>query len=275
MQDDTRFKHHAKCAKLNLTNLMFADDVLLLSRGDLTSVDLLLAALYKFLKSTGMQVNKSKSNMYFGAVSPEMKDMLLRLAGFKEESLPFKYLGVPITCKKLSIHHYMGLIDKIVQRTRSWTAKLLTYAGRLQLIKSISFALANYLMMCFPLPKAVISKIDAICRSFLWTGKDTISRKSLIAWSTICKPLKYGGLGIIKLKTWNACTMLKLLWNICNKPESLWVKWVHSYFLKNRNIFEMQPNTTTSWIMKDILNVRDLVNTHQTMWNDMCLKEKF
>lgn len=28
---------------------------------------------------------------------------------YKEGNLPFRYLGVPITCKKLPIHHYMPL----------------------------------------------------------------------------------------------------------------------------------------------------------------------
>lgn len=197
MQLDPNFNHHSKCERLQLTNLMFAGDVLMLSRGDSMSVDLLLTAFYKFLSSTGMQVNKNKSKLYFGVVSTDFKDSLLRLFGFKEGTLPFRYLGVHITCKKLAIHHYMGLVDKIVQRICHWTSKLLTYAGRLQLIKSISFALANYWMTCFPLPKAVISKIDVICRSCLLTAKDIISRKSLVAWSSICKPLKQGALVLL------------------------------------------------------------------------------
>ncbi|XP_058784085.1 uncharacterized protein LOC131658853 [Vicia villosa] len=232
MQLSPRFKHHAKCKKLQLTNLMFADDVLLLAKGDVTSVDLLLSTFYKFLNFTGMQINKGKSKIFFRAVTQKMKNSLLTLSGFQEGTMPFKYLGVPITSKKLSIHHYMGLIDKIICRTHIWTSKLLTYAGRLQLIKSISFAIVNYWMLCFPLPKAVLAKIDAICRSFLWTCKDQLSRKSLVAWSTVCQPVNKGGLGVININIWNKCAMLKLLWNICNKPNNLWVKWIHAYYLK-------------------------------------------
>src|SRR4051812_12841452 len=103
------------------------------------------------------------------------------MTGFKEGCLPFKYLGVPISSKKLASHHYLALIEKILVRIRHWTAKLPSYAGRLQLIKSVSFSIANYWMVCFPIPKNVISKIDALCRSYFWTGKDSISRKSLVA----------------------------------------------------------------------------------------------
>ncbi|XP_058727178.1 uncharacterized protein LOC131598614 [Vicia villosa] len=181
MQLDPKFNHHSKCQKLQLTNLMFSDDVLLLSRGDTLSVELLLTAFTKFLNSTGVQTNKTKSNLYFGAVPNDVKDNIFNLTGFKEGGLPFKYLGVPISCKKLASHHYMDLIEKILLRIRHWTAKLLSYAGRLQLIKSVSFAIVNYWLACFPIPKNVISKIDVICRSYLWTGKDSISCKSLMA----------------------------------------------------------------------------------------------
>ncbi|XP_058784856.1 uncharacterized protein LOC131659720 [Vicia villosa] len=269
MQLNPSFKHHAKCKKLQLTNLMFADDVLLFARGDSNSVDLLLTAFYKFLNSTGMQINKGKSKLFCGSVTQEMKNILLNLSGFQEGVMPFKYLGVPITSKKLSIHHYMGLIDKIVSRTRIWTSKLLTYAGRLQLIKSISFALANYWMLCFPLPKAVLAKIDAKCRSFLWTGKDHISHKSLVAWKTVSQPMTKGGLGVIDIHTWNKCTMLKLLWNICNKPDSLWVKWVHSYYLKKHTVLEFNPTSASTWIIKEVMNARVFLQSCQTQWEGM------
>lgn len=34
----------------------------------------------------------------------------------------------------------------------------------------------------FPMPKKVIKHIEAICRYFLWSGKDTGSRKATMAW---------------------------------------------------------------------------------------------
>ena len=33
----------------------------------------------------------------------------------------------------------------------------------------------------FPLSKVVVKKIDSLCRTFIWTGKDEISRKSHVA----------------------------------------------------------------------------------------------
>ena len=44
MQKNPNFNHHAKCEKLSITNLAFADDLLLFSRGDPISVDLMVKA---------------------------------------------------------------------------------------------------------------------------------------------------------------------------------------------------------------------------------------
>lgn len=84
-------------------------------------------------------------------------------------------------------------------RISHWSFSLLSHAGRLQLIKSISVAMTSYWMMCFPFPKAVIKKIELIGRVFLWTDKDNPRRKSLVVWKKICRPRTQGGLGLIDL----------------------------------------------------------------------------
>jgi hypothetical protein len=133
--------------------------------------------------------------------------------------LPFKYLGVPLSSRKLTVHQCRPLIDKIVAKIRHWTAKLLSYAGRLQLIRSVLFAVTTYWMQVFPLPKQVIKQIEAICRSFLWSGKDEISRKVPVAWEKICEPKISGGLNVISLIEWNQATIGKLLWNLQSKAD--------------------------------------------------------
>ncbi|XP_058774437.1 uncharacterized protein LOC131648723 [Vicia villosa] len=162
-------------------------------------------------------VNPSKCNVYFGAVSEEEKQSILVSTGFNEGQLPFRYLGVPLTSKKMSLNHYLPLIERILSKIHHWSAKLLSLAGRIQLVKSVCTAIASYWMQCFSIPKCVIHKIHSVCRSFIWTGGDTNSRKSPVAWDNVSKPIKYEGMGIINLEMWNQVTMLKLLWNLSKK----------------------------------------------------------
>ncbi|GAU38712.1 hypothetical protein TSUD_396400 [Trifolium subterraneum] len=222
LQKNHNFNFHAKCEKLSLTNLCFADDILLFSRGDAGSVSLMLETFEKFSKSTGLKVNPSKCCIFFGGVDQCTLDDIKRITRFEEGKLPFRYLGIPMTSKKLAIHHYMGLIDKIVGRITHWSSKLLSYAGRIQLLQNVIFAMTNYWLQCLPFPRAVLHKINSICRTFFWTGSVEKSRKIPIAWTSVCQPKCHSGLNLIDIEVWNRITLLKLLWNLCGKSDSLW-----------------------------------------------------
>lgn len=128
MQLDPDFNHHAKYEKLNIVNLSFPDDVLLFSREDTRSIELMMSAFNKFTASTGMRINPGKCNVFFGGVDANTKQDIINLTNFVEGFLPFKYFVVPLTYKKLSIHHYMKLVYKIVIRIRHWSTNLLSYA---------------------------------------------------------------------------------------------------------------------------------------------------
>lgn len=168
------------------------------------------------------------------------KTDIFGITSFPEGTLPFRYLGVPLTSRKLATSHYMSLVDKTVLRIRHWCSKLLSYAGRVQLIKSITNAMSSYWMISFPFPKKIIHAIDAIFRSFLWTGRDSIAKKSLIAWKQVCAPRCKGGLNIISLADWNKTCLAKLLWNLGRKKGCLWIKWIHMLYFKGNEVHNVQ-----------------------------------
>lgn len=95
MQLNLDFNHHSKCEKIQLTDLMFANDVLFFSRGDYISIELLLKAFHMCLNSTGMKINHSKSKIYFGFVDYDTKNWILNMSSFKEGALLFDILESP------------------------------------------------------------------------------------------------------------------------------------------------------------------------------------
>lgn len=156
-----------------------------------------------------------------------------------------------------------------------WSAKLLSYGGRVQLIKSVLFAVTNYLLQCFPLPKSILRSIEAVCRSFLWSNSDAITKKSHVAWEKVCLPKKQGGLQVIDLTTWSRACLLKLLWNLSGKQEdSVWVKWIHGYYMPLEEVFSAQIPKSSSWIMKGIMKCRVLVNNNDA-WDSMQVLPKY
>uniref|UniRef100_A0A7N0ZVB5 Uncharacterized protein n=1 Tax=Kalanchoe fedtschenkoi TaxID=63787 RepID=A0A7N0ZVB5_KALFE len=156
------------------------------------------------------------------------------MMGFTKSRLSVTYLGVPLTSKRLVIKDFESVIDKILTRINSWTSKVLSYAGRLTLVKSILATMANYQARLFIFPKAVTEVIEGKYKTYLWAGKGE-SKRSPVSWDKICEPKKKGGLAIRKF-TYNAALILAQVWDIILLKESLWVQWLHTYFLKGMTV---------------------------------------
>lgn len=120
----------------------------------------------------------------------------------------------------------------------------------------------------FVLPKKVVKTIEATCRSFLWTGGIELSKRALIAWNIICQPEVAGGLNILDIVDWNKAAITKLLWNISQKKDKLWVKWIHCYYGTSRNFLTDIPKQS-SWIVQRILKASKYVEKAGYSMNDL------
>ncbi|KAK6160284.1 hypothetical protein DH2020_003665 [Rehmannia glutinosa] len=120
------------------------------------------------------------------------------LSALKNGSMPFRYLGIPLTAERLKVAHFEELTRKIRTYIDGWSALTLSYAGRAELIRSVLQGVECYWISIFPLPDAVCTKIVKLCRNFLW---GTSSKK--VAWASICHPKSEGGLGFRDLRAWN------------------------------------------------------------------------
>ena len=56
-------------------------------------------------------------------------------------------------------------------------------------------------------------------------------RPTLVAWTTVCRPKKQGGLGVLNINVQNKALLLKNLHKLSNREDIPWVKIVwESYY---------------------------------------------
>ncbi|GJU81687.1 RNA-directed DNA polymerase, eukaryota, reverse transcriptase zinc-binding domain protein [Tanacetum coccineum] len=199
IKDFKKFKYHWGCKKLGISHLCFVDDLLVLSHGDLESIMVIKKAMDLFSSVSGLNPNIGKNTVFFGNVPENIKQQILHILPFKVGKLLMTYLGVPLITKKIGINDCKCLIDRIKARVNSWKNKLLSYAGRLQLITSVLASMHIYWASAFRLPKAVIKDIDKVLKCYLWCNGEISKGKAKVSWKNVCKPKNEGGLDIKNL----------------------------------------------------------------------------
>lgn len=112
------FNYHPKCAWLNLVHIFFADDFIMCCRSDKVSVQLRLKSFDHFSVVSGLKANLEKSSLYIAGVSADFRDQVLSEMRFSLGVMPFKYLEVPLSPRKLTVSQCIPLVDNIIARVR-------------------------------------------------------------------------------------------------------------------------------------------------------------
>lgn len=219
------FHYHPRSKRVNVTHLLFADDLLLFCKADIDSVQCLMRTFNRFSKASGLEANISKSNVYVSGINMQIKEQITNYLRMEEGAFPFRYLGVPLHSKKLNSRDCRPLVDKIVGKISFWTSRLLSYAGRVQLVRSVIGGMLNFWAQIFCLPKKLLKMVENICRSYIWSGKEGLTKKAAVSWKQMGLPYNKGGLNLRDMYLWNRAAILKQLWSLACNKENLWVQW--------------------------------------------------
>ncbi|XP_075091932.1 uncharacterized protein LOC142172066 [Nicotiana tabacum] len=178
------FQFHPMCKQLKLTHLIFADDLMILCKGNIALVTRVMEALPHFSKASGLIANLKKSNIFIARVDEVTKD--------------------------------------------------------------------------FHITQSVVKEADKICREYKWGSSEEKKKVFLVSWEKICFPKKYGELNVKGSGLWNVASVGKLLWQLIDKQDSLWVKWVHGIYMKtNTSIWNHKPPLDSSWYWRKLNSLKD------------------
>ncbi|KAL0294560.1 UNVERIFIED_CONTAM: hypothetical protein Sradi_6878700 [Sesamum radiatum] len=211
-----------------------------------------------FAEMSGLHANIHKSHLILSRSASPLRDALLATLDFQEGHLPIRYFGVPLLATRLSIADYQPILLKIDSRIKGWDGVLLSFAGRVQLIKSVLSALQIYWSMAFILPKHVIREIEKRLRTFLWRGNNAVGHAK-VSWQQVCQPISEGGLGIRNLQAQNLGLMCRHLWRIImHDRASIWVEWIYHYRLREYSVWTI-GDRSGSWGWRKLIKLREAI----------------
>ena len=114
-----------------LSILQYADDTVVFldhSIDQARNVKLLLTA---FEQMSGLKINFHKSELFCYGSAKACETQYSRIFGCGIGTMPFKYLGIPMTHRRLRNSEWRCVVDRFESRLSNWKAKFLSSGGGL------------------------------------------------------------------------------------------------------------------------------------------------
>ncbi|KAE8732108.1 hypothetical protein F3Y22_tig00002237pilonHSYRG00293 [Hibiscus syriacus] len=134
------------------------------------------------------------------------------------------YLGMTVMHKRATCEFYAFIVDKIKSKLQGWSARSLSFAGRVTLAKSVLMAISTYFMQTCRFPSKVYHDIEKIVRHFIWTSNDQSRGIPIVSWDSLSQPRHNGGLDIRRLQQYNSAFLMKLFFAVASNTETYFIK---------------------------------------------------
>ena len=182
---------------------------------NLDSANVLFQQLNLIKNLCGLEVNSSKTEgMWIGSLEKNEETPL----GIKWPSEPIKALGVFFTYDHTLIYekNFREKLDNMKKLTNIWSSRGLSIFGKVTIIKSLLIPKLVYGSSLLPTLAGIIKQVNHIIYTFLWKGKDKVTRLSAI------NNFEGGGIKMIDIDSMIKALRLAWLKRIFNDNESKW-----------------------------------------------------
>jgi hypothetical protein len=188
-----------------------------------TDINCIMQIMDAFGDATGLKINMSKSSIAtIRCTGIDMEDVLQDFTG-RRVSFLIQYLGLPLTLGRIRMVHLQYLQDRAKGKLAGWQGRLVSIAGRRELVRSVISALPVYLLTVIKAPKKFLKELDKLRKRFLWAGDGELSGgKCKVAWPAVCTPQPNGGLGIKDLDAFSRALRLRWLWLQWSDEQRPW-----------------------------------------------------
>lgn len=151
-------------------------------------LDLIKATLRKFSNASGLQANMTKSSVVPIRCNEDIVETARQHMDCQVATLPYKYLGLPLSIKRLTKADLQPILDKVADALPGWKAALMARSGRLIMVKAVLTVIPVYLLIPLDVPKWFLKAIDKWRRQFLWRGRQQLNGEHCpVAWARVTR----------------------------------------------------------------------------------------
>ncbi|KAH9684247.1 reverse transcriptase domain-containing protein [Citrus sinensis] len=231
---------YRSAAPSDISHLSFADDIVIFANGSRCSLQRVMDFLQRYQAVSGQLISQAKSSFYIGKSAPaSCRAIVHSVTSFQWRQLPFIYLGCPIFTGCLKISYFDDLVRKVRERISGWANRLLSFGGKLILIRHVLSSLPLHLFHVLRPPSTVIQSLERSFTRFLWGDSEGRRRIHWCRWPAVCFPVDEGGLGIRSFDDMAEASEIKLWWRF-RQQSSLWAS-----FMKSKEI--VVSGMTAGW----------------------------
>lgn len=243
----------------SITHLLFADDSFLFFRATTAEALAVKEILNDYETESGQAVNYQKSAIFFSSnVRRDKQGEIKQSLGVHNDIGESKYLGLPSLIGRSKKNVFKYLKEKVVQRIKGWSSKMLSRAGKLVMLKNVVQSIPAYAMSCFLMPKSLCQEIQKVMNGFFWQNQSSSSKGiRWLGWNRMCMSKKEGGLGFRDIQGFNIALLGKQCWKLVNEPHTLVSRLLKARYYPNSHFLEAKRSGGVSYTWSGLWEAKE------------------
>ncbi|XP_031127504.1 uncharacterized protein LOC116029594 [Ipomoea triloba] len=214
--------------------------------------------------ASGQLVNFNKSSLFFNPnVTNTLRTSICDILQVDGVANSGNYLGLPSLIGRNKSEILGFLKNRVLNKINSWNHQFLSRAGKEVLIESVIQVLPSYAMSVFHIPNNIVRDIECAINAFWW-GAEYGSRKGIRwkAWSNMCVPKDWGGIGFSRFDLFNNALLCKQAWRLIQHPSSLVARVCQAKYYPGSSFLEARASNNPSFIRNSLLTAKEVIRSN-------------